>query len=471
MLHRVNARVLCLLVVGAVLYAACGPAQPTEEAAPEAAASEQVPAGEEEIPASADNPVTLRVGVDMTAPELETFMPLLDQVDQAHPEWILVVEQTPQSSAQERLTAAVAAGTLPDVQMMRGLGFNHFMRSGAFLPLDNLIETYSYPMDDYFPYILDEWTFQDQVWGIPNTAAPDILSYNTDMFDAAGLAYPDDSWTWDDLREAAITLTLDSEGRNPRDPNFDPEHIVQWGYNFNPGALGIWANSSVVPWGGDLCADEACTTVSMTDPEDLEALNWWYNLVVVDHAAVADPFNGANTGVPGDAFVNGFAAMGGAGYYVIGQIRAVGGFQFGVAQLPEGPAGRATNLSTTGWGIAENSQYPDEAFKLIQELTSTEFLRDMWALPGHSVPARRSAAQSVLTLQGPPDDLAPVLAVMEYARGFRPNGPAAFEAYFASYAICSRVFNGEITVEDGYAQAQEEANALLTAALEEAGGQ
>ena len=42
---------------------------------------------------------------------------------------------------------------------------------------------------------------------LPDTAAPDVVFYNRRMFDAAGLAYPRDDWTYDDMRRAAIQLT------------------------------------------------------------------------------------------------------------------------------------------------------------------------------------------------------------------------------------------------------------------------
>lgn len=412
-------------------------------------------------PASAENPVELHVGVAMTAQELETWLPLFDKLDQDHPEWILVLEQTPQSSLMEKMNANAAAGTLPDVQEIQGLFVNPFIRDGAFIALDDYIADADLDMSDFFPRVMEEWVWEGQTYGIPLVAAPELLYYNRSMFDAAGLEYPSDDWTYDDLREAAIRLTLDDQGRNAADPNFDPTTIKQWGFNTNPGSLAIWAHMYVEPWGGNFCANEACTQVDMDTPENLEALNFWYDLVVNQHAALADPYSGAQTGVPGDPFISGFAAMGFNGFFGIGQLKATGAFPFGVAQPPQGPAARASSLSTRGYAIAANSEYQEEAWKLIQALTSPEFLSAMWALPGHSVPARRSAAQTILDLGGPPDDLSPVLATMEYAHGFRPNGPGAFEAFGAALGITGQVFGGQLSVEDGYAQIESTVNPIL----------
>lgn len=410
---------------------------------------------------SAENPAQLHIGVAMTAQELETWLPLLEKLDQEHPEWILVMEQTPQSSVNEKLNANAAAGSLPDVQELQGLFANPFIRDGVFLPLDDYIAEAGLDMTDFFPRVMEEWVWDGQTFGLPLVAAPELLYYNKGMFDAAGVAYPTNEWTYDDLRTAAIQLTLDGEGRNAADPAFNPDDIVQWGFNTNPGSLAIWAHIFVEPWGGDFCGNDTCTQVSMTDPEDLEALNYWHDLVVVQHAALSDPYSGAQTGVPGDPFISGFSAMGFSGFFAIGQLKSSASFDFGVVQPPMGPVARASSLSTRGYAIAANSEYPDEAFKLIQALTSEEFLRDMWAVPGHSVPARRSSAGIITEQADPSEDLSGVLAAMEYGHGFRPNGPGAFEAFGASIGIASQVFAGTLEIEDGYSQMQEAANAVL----------
>lgn len=459
------------LITLSLVLAACGPSETPTPVTVEVTRMVEgetitetiivTPTPEPLAPASAENPIELRIGVSMTAPELESWLPLIEALDQAHPEWIIITEQTPQSSRIEKINANIAAGTLPDVQMMMGLGFIDYVLKGGFLPLDDYIASSGLDMTDFFPYITEEWTVDGKLWGMPNTGAPTLFFYNKEKFDAVGYPYPTADFTFDDLLEAAIALTLDAEGRTPNDPNFDAENIVQYGLSGHPGPMAIWANDFVVQLGGDLCADEACTTVSMTDPEDLEALQYWYELVVENHAAPEDVFGGSSTGVPGDPFVNGFSAMGRSGYFLIGQIAATGAFEFGIVETPMGPTGvRASSLSTSGWTVAANTKYPDEAFKLILELTSTDFLSNMWALPGHSVPSRRSAAQSILQLQGA--DYQAVLNTMEYGRGFRPNVPGAFEAFFNALQFTNGVFAGTYTLEDGYKQAEDAANAVLT---------
>ena len=411
------------------------------------------------VPASADNPIELHVGVAMNAEELAVWLPLFEQLDADHPEWFLVLEQTPFASVNEKMNANAAAGTLPCVQEVQGLFVNPFIRQGVFRPVDDLIDQYGVEMDDFWPGVVTEWRWQGETYGIPAVAAPELLVFNKDMLDAAGVEYPTDDWTFDDLREAAIQLTLDSAGRNPTDPAFDPADIQQWGFNTSPASLPFWAHIFVEPWGDDFCADEDCTRVSMTDPEDIEALEYWYDLVVNNNSALYDPFSGAQTGVPGDPFIAEKAALGFGGYFIIGVINANENFEFGVRQPPLGSAGRSTAFSTRGYSIPNTCEYPEEAFKLIQALTSTEFLDEMWTKPGFSMPSRRSAAQTVLETDL--DGAESILATMEYGHGFRPNGPGGFEAYGQALGITTSVFMGETDLEEGYAEVEALVNEIL----------
>ena len=52
---------------------------------------------------------------------------------------------------------------------------------------------------------------------------------NGGLFEKAGLTLPREGWTYDEYLSLAQQLTLDSQGRNAADPQFDPDDIVQYG--------------------------------------------------------------------------------------------------------------------------------------------------------------------------------------------------------------------------------------------------
>ena len=45
-----------------------------------------------------------------------------------------------------------------------------------------------------------------RMYGVPKDKDTVCLVYNKEMFDAAGVAYPDESWTWDDLTSASAQI-------------------------------------------------------------------------------------------------------------------------------------------------------------------------------------------------------------------------------------------------------------------------
>ncbi len=118
-------------------------------------------------------------------------------------------------------------------------------RAGYFLDLAPLINSDStFNSDDFLPKILESAQRDGGVWFIPSSASVQLLVYDVKAFDKAGLAYPNEKWTLDDLANAARTLTT-------RDQNGD---VLVPGIQFYNSALFYYGltgktfyDSSVVP--------------------------------------------------------------------------------------------------------------------------------------------------------------------------------------------------------------------------------
>ncbi|MCA9973272.1 MAG: sugar ABC transporter substrate-binding protein [Anaerolineales bacterium] len=405
-------------------------------------------------------PVTLRLGVALTPQELESFQAALAAVQAGHPEWTIELELTPQQSLVEKITTQVSAGELPDVFRVQGLTVQQWIRQGAFLELTPLIEASGLDLGAFFPGPLAQFEWNGGLYGLPDTAAPDVVFYNKAMFDAAGLDYPTDEWTYDDMRAAALQLTLDDSGRNASDPDFDPEAIVQWGWN--GGLTFFWQRHLVRGFGGDFCGNDDCTLMRFTDPETVAAVQWWADLTNQDHATLYDPYGGSQTGVPGDPFIAGQAAMGYNGFFAVGQLNAAGNIDYDIIPPLVGRDGqRYTPLSTNGYVIAADSAHPEAAWALVQALTAAEFLAETWGQPGHSVPARRAAADAILNPAQPPANQAAILTAMEVGEVFRPYTAGAFAAYGQTADLFVQMMRGDLPVAEGLAQIEAAANAAL----------
>ena len=411
-------------------------------------------------PAGADAPVQLRLAVSLTPQELATFQAAVDALDAAHDEWEIVLEVIPQQSVAEKINTQLAANDLPDVVRSQGLLVQQWLRQGAFLDLTPLIAESKLDLTDFYAGPLAQFQWQEQTWGLPDTAAPDLLFYNKALFDAAGVAYPTDAWTFEDMRQAAIQLTLDDQGRNAADPSFEPTKIVQWGWN--GGLTFFWQRHLVRGWGGDFCANADCTLMNFTAPATLEAVNWWVKLVTVDHATLYDPYGGSQTGIPGDPFLAGKAAMGYNGFFAVGQLNSSGAIDYDIAQPLLGADGkRYTPLSTNGYMIAANSEHPQEAWALVQALVEPTFLADTWGKPGHAVPARRAVAAAVINPDQAPQNQAAIVAAMDYGEVFKPYTSSAFAAYGKTAELFTKANKGELPVAEAMQQIEAAANEAL----------
>jgi multiple sugar transport system substrate-binding protein len=409
---------------------------------------------------SNDDPVALRLGVSLTPQELESFQEALTALDDAHPEWTVTLEISPQQGVIEKINTQLAANELPDVFRVQSLQVHQWIRQEAFLALDDYIAGSDLNLDDFFPGPVEQFQWQEQLWGLPDTAAPDIVFYNKDMFDASGVNYPTDDWTFEDMRDAALLLTLDQNGRNATDSNFDPEQIVQWGWN---GSLtNFWQRHMVRPFGGDFCANDDCTLMTFTAPETITALEWWSTFTHEDNATLYDPYGGSQTGVPGDPFIAGKAAMGFNGYFAIGQLNDATTFDYDIVQPFLGQGGqRYTPLSTNGYVIAANSEHPDAAWELIQALTTADFLSHTWGEPGHSVPVLRPAANSILNAGETPSNKQAILEAMEYGEVFKPYTASAFAAFGATSDLIVQAMRGDRPIPEIAAEMETAANQAL----------
>ena len=405
----------------------------------------------------AAEPVTLRLQVSLTPEELATFRPALEALDTAHPEWVVRLEAVPQGSEVEKVTAELAGDDLPDVLRVQGLNVQQWIRREAFLDLSSHFPD---PDADFYGGPAEQFGWDGRIWGLPDTASPEVVFYNKSMFDAGGLPYPTEDWTYDDMRAAAIELTVDAEGRHPGEVGFEPATIRQWGWN--GGLTYFWQNELVRALGGDLCRNPDCTEMSFTDPATAHAIGWWVSLVRDDHAALYDPYGGSQTGVPGDPFLAGAAAMGSNGWFAVGQLNAAGTIDYDVIPPLLGVDGeRHTPLSTNGYVIGAATAHPDEAWALVQALVAPDLLEATWGRPGHAVPARISAADSAIDAAHPPANRAAVLEAMAVGRVFRPYTASALAAYGATAELFTKLNTGAISLEEGLAQLEAAANDAL----------
>jgi len=270
---------LILVLLGGGLLAACGPT-PAPTASPAATATPAPPPT-----ATPVQKVTITfAAVAESGNVMEARNRALEKFAAEHPNIIVEREELPHADFWVKIPAEIAAGEGPDVIQLPYLEQAvTFAAKGMFEPLDSFIDgPNGMDRDDWLPEVIKYGVYGGKLTVLPGVMMLTGLAYNKDMFDAAGVAYPTDDWTWDDMLAAAKKLTLDANGRNAEDPDFDPEAIVQWGiYTWwwkTDFAHYLWT------FGGDWLNEDA-TECTLDSPQAIEAITFYGDLTQKYHVA------------------------------------------------------------------------------------------------------------------------------------------------------------------------------------------
>ncbi len=279
--------VLVAVMVAVLALSAC--AAPAATPAPAPPAAEQ-PAAEQptEAPAAPAEPVTITWAFWGSPEEAASHKIVADAFMAEHPEIKIELWNQPWEDYFTKIQALWASGdskTIPDVAFLWPTP--KYAAEGVLENLDSFIKDSGYNLDDYWPGLLESAKYQGSVYGFPRDIEVNVLYYNKDLFDKAGVAYPDENWTWDDLKAAAEKLTVK-----------DGDSVTQYALAMEGGKYSKWVNQN----GGAILDDYANPSKCMlADPKSVEAITFFadmmanknYDVAVVPIPAGGKRWNGA----------------------------------------------------------------------------------------------------------------------------------------------------------------------------------
>lgn len=285
----------------------------------------------------------------------------------------------------KRLAADFAAGTPPDLFLINYRNLGRFAASSAVEPLtDYLANSELIKTDDYYPQALAAFQWNGEQICMPQNISSPVIYYNKALFDAAGLTYPTDNWTWDGFLETAQTLTQDTDNDGATDI---------YGLGIEPSLVRaapfIWMN------GGDLVDDPAAPTrLTLDTPESKDALQWFMTLQLVHKVtpdAVAEEAESSLS-----RFLNGRLAMFMDSRRAVPEFRTITAFDWDVAALPVGKS-RASILHADAFCLAAAGQHKEAAW-IFLEFANAEAGQTILASTGRTVPSRIALSQSSVFL-------------------------------------------------------------------------
>jgi len=259
------------------------------------------------------------------------------------------LEYIPDSYIQKIETEFVG-GTAPDVIYGHPHYFANWASKGLLMDLDTYFEedaAFFNNENEFITQMYDSFKWNGKHIATINGSDTFLLFYNKDMFDKAGVAYPDDNWTWDDFVAAGQKLTI-PEGDN-KQFGFT---ISSWPYAAFP---------FIFSHGGKLFDNmNNPTKVVFDSPETVAGLQFAQDLIYKYKVSptVQDTAN------LGGSFDTGKVAMDITGMWAVVFRRNITDFKWDVANLPlTSGKPRKTIAFYAGYALYKDTKNPDLAWE------------------------------------------------------------------------------------------------------------
>ena len=222
----------------------------------------------------------------------EGMQAMCDAYTAQHPDVVIEVQVTSWSEYWTKLEAAAESNTMPDIYWMHTDQILYYADFGMLADLTDLYDEVdpNFYTDHYSAISLSNASGTDgRLYGVPKDKDNVLLVYNMEMFDQAGVAYPDESWTWDDM-EAASAQIYEKTGK--------------YGYMaYSDEQLGYW---NFVYQNGGYILDENNVYAGYTQSATADAIKYYVGLQKNDWCPDQAYF--AETS-PGTAFFSQMGAM------------------------------------------------------------------------------------------------------------------------------------------------------------------
>ena len=130
---------------------------------------------------------------------------IIDGFNESQEEYEASHVYVPFADYEKQLTLGMASGELPDLVILDGCSMASFIQMDLFGDVSDA----DIKWDEYLEGPMESTMADGKHYGIPFATNCTALFYNKDIFDAAGMEYPNENTTWEDFHEMAKALTKD----------------------------------------------------------------------------------------------------------------------------------------------------------------------------------------------------------------------------------------------------------------------
>lgn len=241
-----------------------------------------------------------------------------------------------------KMTASMGAGDAPDVMYM----WDYPTYSESLEPLDEYIDAEGEDYkNNFFEALWPYNSIDDQIYGVPVSVVTSCLYYNKDLFDQAGVEYPTDDWTWDDVAAAAEEIQSKIDGVNGFTLPIGTLPYTLEMYLWSNGTAFVDENGKL---DGNINSDKAVEVFQTFQDMEKDGV-----LYASEEAGQTEMLGGKT-------------AMYVDGTWPIKQFGEEG-LNYGIAQIPkfEGTEHSISVINTSGIAISKDSKHKEEAWELV----------------------------------------------------------------------------------------------------------
>jgi multiple sugar transport system substrate-binding protein len=193
------------------------------------------------------------------------------EFEKANPDIKIKPEPVALGQRDTRYITALRAGKGPDIFALDANPIKQYIKEGWVMDLTPFIakEGGAAYLADWYPSLLGPVTENGKTYGLPKNVSPIMLTYNTQLLEAAGIKAPPK--TWAEFREAAKKMTKATKDGGP---------IDQWGTLLVLAPAGFDLRFSVVlrGFGGDFLTPDNQHSM-LNSPEAKAAFNFVLEMI------------------------------------------------------------------------------------------------------------------------------------------------------------------------------------------------
>lgn len=302
------------------------------------------------------------------------FQKCVEEFNKIYPDVTVKLEASSWDEYWTKLEAGATGGSAADVFWLNGPNIAKYARGGVLLPIDERLKTSAIKKENYPEALLNIYNIDGAQYAIPKDFDTIGVWYNKEIFDAAGVPYPTNDWTWSDMEEIAKQLTKTDKSVYGISAQMRDQ-------------TGIY--NTVFASGGYIVSDDKKT--SGYDKEETQAgVQLWVSL---QEAGVSPSQAALEETEDYVQFLSGRIGMHWNGsWYLSSVLDSDIKDKVGVVSVPSINGKKASVIHGLGNCILKSTKNPDAAWAWVEFLASEE-ANKLSAQMGAAIPAYKGTAQ------------------------------------------------------------------------------